>query len=163
MFDPARHKRGFTLTELLVAIVVFALIASVIAAVSVSAARSARLSKLESRYLAVSDTVGAALRDILSGAEFIEQRGECAVFISEKYSPCEASLRSENGVAELLVYSGGEPEIFTPLSKESYGGFSLDDLKVSPTDGGFYCSFTLSYGDYSESTEFSVFSALGPS
>ncbi len=150
IFSGRRSKSGFTVSELLVAAVILSLITAVIAAVSASAARSAEMNSLESRFLLVSDTVNTAVRDILSDSEYAGDRDGGAVFINERYSPSEARLEDDGGVMVLRVFSGEESEVFTPLTKESYGGFSLGEFKTEHTADGYLCSYVLTNGSFSE-------------
>lgn len=146
-----RSRGGYTLVELLVALLLIAVF-SAAAVVGVSVARrSSEASVLESRFLVVSDTINTSVRDILLNSYYdgIGEDGSI-LFTCEKYSGWLMSLDVEDGRLIAIIhdkFDGDRSELL--LNSASYAEFEVaDGFEIGYSDGVYTCVYALVSGDF---------------
>ena len=143
--EKSRRRGGFSLTELLIALLIFSLISAASAVIISAALRISASSARSSEADLLADTINVTLRDILTDSS-VEKPGGDPVFVSQKYSGFKMSLRCAGGRLEAVFFVTDSPqdgETAPLFSEASYGGFEVAEFSLEYSDGFFNASYTL--------------------
>ena len=152
-----RCRSGYTLTEMLVVIIIISIVgATAIVGITVSN-RVSRMSILQSRFSLVSDTINISLKDMLVDSDYQRTEDGTVYFVSEKYSGWEMSLGISDGYIIAVIYDeiGGTRDGLL-LSAASYAEFTVTDFSVIYSGGNYNCNYTLDCDLFSEEVEFVI-------
>lgn len=153
-FSKSRKRRGFSLVEMLAALLIMALLA-VMVSTSVSAAvRTYQRNIFASESEVLASTVNTAMSDILCYAKYVEKNASNqTVFINANYKILEGGVFFvENGYIYYLPYAGNPARKTLLVGIGSYTSLGIKDLEIAWTPdkpGANAGVFNVSYTIYS--------------
>lgn len=141
-----RFRSGFTLAELLIAILILSLFSTTAVTVITVSAHSSYAFITASESDIVCDTINTILRDVLMYSENLSQSDGSLRFCCPKYTGLDMSLYCDSGRILALIYltDGSEKcEKYGILQDAAYAGFEVSDFTICYEEGIFQIEYTI--------------------